>query len=451
MHESDADQRPPRAWWICLIGFVIVAFVAQLPLVLNPGYYSHDELQWGARGDVAVGMIAQVVNWADWHALQYRPLTFSAWMLVSHWLFRSPMAFHAVWVALGIGNGLLLLRLMRRLGIAAAPALLFAFGFTLGPFAAFTHGWVATLADLLWVGAGLALANVLAWCGNDPNRHRSACVAAFALTAVALFAKESAIVLPTLVALAWLLAGRARNLRDAAICSALPVIVYLALRLGVILSTPDATGDYRWSIVSVPRQWLMYQLFPLIPSKTEIITALAISIPHLVLAGAWVTGLAVLVLRADRRVGTLLLLGGTLALGPILLLELPSDQYGYGFAAVTMLALALAWRSMAMAGRTLALGFVIVGIWHGMNIQRQIHHVGELQHRYSPALARAIDSAGVTPVRLLVPANDAGIYRRLSHDLPSYLGVPIGNRVLLVDHGEADYRIESDGRLTPLR
>src|SRR6185312_634823 len=58
-------------------GFLLVACVLSLPLVWNPGYFSHDELQWLAFADQPT--LAQI-HWSAWVNLspfQYRPLTFN--------------------------------------------------------------------------------------------------------------------------------------------------------------------------------------------------------------------------------------------------------------------------------------------------------------------------------------------------------------------------------------
>jgi hypothetical protein len=307
---------------------------------------------------------------------------------------------------------------------------------------------MATIADLFWVGFGLILAHVLLWAGDDAGRRWPACALAFVLTTLALFAKESAVVLPALIALAWCLSGRPRNLRDAAIASALPVLAYLALRLNVILYTPRAAGIYSWSLWSIPRQWAMYQVFPFAPSVMEVHNVWSISSKHLLLASGLWLGLVIAVFRANVRAGIWLLVGGALALGPVLILESPSNQYGYGFSAVSMAALALAWSRLGRAGRALALLFVLFTVWHGENVQRQIRHVGELQARFSPALARAVATADHLPVRLRPPVDEGWVYVRLTHEIPSYLGVPIGDRVRLVAEGEdADYVIAADGSL----
>ena len=55
-----------------------LALLLQLPLALNPGYYSHDELQWAAFAQA--GMPA---GWTDPATFQYRPLTFATWMALA--------------------------------------------------------------------------------------------------------------------------------------------------------------------------------------------------------------------------------------------------------------------------------------------------------------------------------------------------------------------------------
>jgi len=453
MPPSPPASRPRLPWIAVLVGFAVIAALLQLPLILNPGYFSHDELQWAALANVAPGAPLPWVSWSSWQVFQFRPLTFNLWLLASRWLFGTPIAFHAVCVAFGIGNGLLLMRLMRRLGVAGVPAMLFALGFVLGPFAAYTHGWVATIADLLWVGFGLAIANVLVWADGRPSRHWPACTMTFLFTALALLSKESAIVLPTLVALAWILSGRTRLLRDATIFSAIPVAIYLALRLHVILFAPRPPGIYGWSLWSIPKQWLMYQLFPLTPSVAEVhVIFLTTSTQHLLWACALWLALAVVVARANVRAGIVLVVGGAMALGPVLLLEMPSNHYGYGFAAVFMLALAWAWAGMGRVGRALAVLFVVVGTWHGINEQRELRHDGELQARFSPALAQAIARASWLPVRLHVPQDHGWVYQRLTHEISSYHGTPMGDRVQVVGDGEpADYSIEPDGSLKSIQ
>ena len=135
----------PLAVWLA-------AFLLQLPLVLNPGYYSHDELQWAAFAADGVQ-----VPWLDLATFQYRPLTFNLWMALSRALFDTPMLFHALLVAWGSANAALLAWAGRGFGMRPWPAALGALAFALSPYAVYVHGWVGCIADLLWVGCGLLL------------------------------------------------------------------------------------------------------------------------------------------------------------------------------------------------------------------------------------------------------------------------------------------------------
>ena len=139
-----------RAATPALVFFAVL--LAQLPLILNPGYFSHDELQWAVRA-----VDGYAFPWLDNDAFQYRPLTFNLWLWLSWHLFEQPQAFHAVLVAWGAGNAALLFAVGRGFGVRTWPAVVGALSFALGPYAAYVHGWVGTLADLVWVACALVL------------------------------------------------------------------------------------------------------------------------------------------------------------------------------------------------------------------------------------------------------------------------------------------------------
>ena len=175
-----------------------LALLLQLPLALNPGYYSHDELQWATFAQA--GMPA---GWADPGAFQYRPLTFTTWMALSRALFHTPMLFHAVLVAWGAANATLLALVGRGFGLARQVTLAGALAFVLTPYAAYTHGWVGCIADLLWVSCALALARAV----QHLRAAWQAGLLAAVLTGAGLLAKEAAFAIPPLLALSWAIEG----------------------------------------------------------------------------------------------------------------------------------------------------------------------------------------------------------------------------------------------------
>lgn len=428
-----------------LLVFALVLLV-QLPLLRNPGYFSHDELQWAAfAGDH--GPIPWV-SWIGVDAFQYRPLTFNLWLALSRLLFAHPQAFHAVLVAWGAANTALCCALARRLGVAVGPAIVGALVFGLGPFAAYVHGWVGTIAELAWVSCAL----VVGLCVRDARPAAAAGIAAL-LTATALLAKEAAMSIPALLALAWWIDGRRRSWGAAALGAGTVALAYLALRVDALLHAPREGAQYVLQARNMPVRWLEFQLFPTIPATFEIATTFATGVSGRVVAAAllWLALLAAL-RRSDRRLATAFLLGGVAALAPVLPLGSSGDHYGYAFAALTACVAAAAWPHAPRWGRGILSLVAVLCVWHGVNVMRQLRHVGDVQAVFSPALADVLRDRS-DRVRLQVTApGDAWIFARLTHEIPRYDGVVIGDRTRLVAAGTpADYAIRADGRLSPLR
>lgn len=428
--------------------FLLVLLPGQWLLLSNPGWFSHDELSWAARADVPVPRDLPWIAWSDLGSFQYRPLTFNLWLLLAHWLHDSPLLFHGLWVLLGIAIACLLRQTLRRCGVAASTASIAAVTFALNPYAAYVHGWVATLADLLWVGGGLLLAFWLSGTRvrTAPPWHVFAAGVATAL--VALSAKEAGIVLAPLAWLAWWLLRRPRHWLWAALGLSLPTLAYLVLRLDVVLYQPRADDAYAWSMATVPINWAAYHLYALMPAMAEVSASFGASAPRLLLAGAlWLAVFATL-WRADRRFTAGAVLGGAIALGPVLILETPYNQYAYGASAVVVALVALAWPRLHRLGRVAVLTVALVSTWHGVNMQRLIHRVGELQSRFTPSLREAV---AANPGRIITVSvdrpGDAWIYARLSHDPLAYGSTR--QRVRIVGHGGrgADYRAAYNGEV----
>ncbi|MCY7354869.1 MAG: hypothetical protein LH470_07305 [Lysobacter sp.] len=430
---------------VALAVFAIVV-LAQLPLVLNPGYFSHDELQWAA-----IGAQGGAFDWGAIQTFQYRPLTFTLWSQLSRALFDQPQAFHAVIVAWGALNAALLAVFGRRLGMWMPAALFGALAFALGPYAMYVHGWVGTLGDLLWMTCALVIGIVVA-----RSEDRIAIVAmSLLLTVVALLAKEAAVSIPALLALMWWFSGRQRRWGLATVASAIPVAIYLMLRIGVLLFAPREAEGYVWSIGHVPLRWSEYQLFVPNIAVFEAGNALSRGIgdKRVLLSAALWLALSIVLARVGWRWLAAFLLGGLAALAPVLVLGASTNHYGYGFAALTALVVAAVWSRAGRGGRAVIAVLAILNLWHGVNVMRGMRHVGEVQSVFSPALANAVRESGQPVLRLLpATAGDAWIFERLTHEISSYQGIVIGQRVQLVQPDTAaDYRIETDGRLTLLR
>jgi hypothetical protein len=203
----------------------------------------------------------------------------------------------------------------------------------------------------------------------------------------------------------------------------------------------------------VPLRWLEYQWFPLLPQKLEVATTLASGIGGSVIAAAllWVA-LVIAMWRGSRRLTAMFVLGGVAALAPVLLLAGSGNQYAYGFAALTAMVVAGSWQHAPRWGRGVIVLVALLGVWHGASVMRQLRRVGDMQAVFSPALADVLRGHdGPLRLRPRDPA-DAWILRRLTHDIPAYDGVAIGDRASVVDAAApADYIVLDDGRIVPLR
>lgn len=437
--------------WVVFGAVFVGVLLIQSPLIFNPGYFSHDELQWASFASQFPGWHFRDYLWTGVQSFQYRPLTFSLWLWLSEHLFAHPWAFHAAIVALGGLNAGLLALLMSRFGVATALSVSAGLLFALSPYAVYTHGWVSTLGDLIWLGCALLIGLIV-------HRNRWPAVTASSvliLTTVALLAKEAGVVIPALLGLAWLFLGRRRNWGVATLLAMAPVTAYLALRIGVLLFTPREATSYGWSLAYIPQRWLEYQLFPFNPGKMEVHTTFARSFfdPRtLANLALWLALLAAL-WRAGRAWLAAFLLLGFAALGPVLILASSANQYGYGFAAATSAICVAAWPRLGRISRALWVLLALLCVWHGMNFALRMRHVGEIQAVFSPAMAEAVaESNGAKLAFRIAKPGERWIYQRLTHDIPSYRGVAIGDSVHLAEDGApADYLIEPDGRLTPLR
>jgi hypothetical protein len=436
---------------------VALACLAMLPLALMPGYFSHDELQWA----VAAETLRHVPWIADQATFQHRPLTFNLWMALSRALFDTPRLFHAVLVAWGALNAGLLAAIGRRFGMSPWSAAIGALVFVLTPYAVYVHGWIGTIADLIWLTCTLAIAwlalrpappPATAGEGREGVRLRlrlrlPLLLLAFALCTTGLLAKEAMVAAPALFAVAWLLdRARRRAWAAAAIGASLAVIAFLAWRAPALLHAPRDSTQYVPSFANVPLRWIEYQLFTPAIGRMEAQTVflrgfawparIALVLFVGVVAAAW---------RADRRIALAFLLGGFAALAPVLVLGASANHYAYGYAAVGAMTLAAAWARTATWGRWFLGIFAALAVAHGIVVMGAMFEVARVQSVFSPALAKAVARDGEVTLRLGEGARP-WMFERLTHEIPAYDGVPIGDRVRIID-GDADYVVMPDGAL----
>jgi hypothetical protein len=427
------------------IAALALLLVLYLPLATNPGWFSHDELQWGAPAQVARPSDLPWVAWSAVETFQWRPLTFNLWLLASWATGASPAWMHALWLVLGAGISALLYSLLRAGGTARGVAAAAVFAFAINPFAVYVHGWTATLAELLWVGFALGIGRCVLGVKRDA-RTLPALAGAIG-TGLALMSKEAALAIAPLLLLAWWISAREPRW-IASFCGALlPTVAYLGLRLPVLLFDPRPFDGYAWSLGAIPTRWIEMQTWPFLVTTFELVGVMQASGMRLLLATTLAALLAVCIRRASIRLLVVFFVGGILSMGPSLVLLQPYPQYGYAWSALACACLALAWPRSTKPWRAALLLALLLSGWHGFNVQREMRRVGELERGFTPTLRELASQP--TPLRLYVEnAGDAWIYERL---LVPIEGIDTAPRAaLVVDPNLATHRIAIDGNIVPL-
>ena len=145
-----------RTSWRHLRSVFALVLLAQLPLILNPGYFSHDELQWAASRRRRARV------WLHWTAIErseYRPLDLQPVdVAVARSCSRSLRHSTRCWWRGARPMRRWSVVLSRRFGMASGPAFTGALVFALGPYASYVHGWIGTLGDLVWLSCALLCA-----------------------------------------------------------------------------------------------------------------------------------------------------------------------------------------------------------------------------------------------------------------------------------------------------
>jgi hypothetical protein len=423
----------------------LLLFVLELPLILNPGYFAHDELVWLARADVPAWNALPRIPWFDLTPLLYRPLTSNLWLALSCAFQSSPYAMHFVFVALGIANAWLLSRVLVARGIPERISTAAAIVFALSPYAIYVSGWVATLGDLLTLGFGLIAALAIQRSVATPRLSAASghAIASAALVALALFSKESAIVLPALLLLAAPPAISYRRIACAVAPSALVVAIYLALRLPALSAGAAVSPAYAWSLDHIPARFAEFLLYPFMPPLFEISPTLDKSAPRIAAAALCVVVLLVALRSADRRAPFVWLVACVAALAPVLVLPTSYNQYGYLASAVAVGIVAGVWRKAPRAARAASLVLGAIMIVHGLSVMARIHRIGNVQRNLYADLVAALD-ASPAPIRIVASdPRDAWLPGRLLDEVDTWRGTRFIGRV----HFSADDPANAADRL----
>ena len=137
-----------------IISLILIACLLNLGIIVNPGYYSHDELGFGYYSQGLGSRRLTEIPWSsifDFSVPQYRPITFNLWLLTSHFLFNYPPLFHLFVLLVCLLCGGVAAFIVWEISRDQLFSVVFFLIFSISPTTTFTAGWVCTMGDSLWV------------------------------------------------------------------------------------------------------------------------------------------------------------------------------------------------------------------------------------------------------------------------------------------------------------
>lgn len=271
-----------------ILVFISGTILFYLPLILTPGYYSHDELSiW--RASINFGW-APFTNFSS--AGFYRPLGWNMQILIMHFAGNIPQLVHLFNVLLHAVNGVLFYFILRRLTNSNNYKfpLISAVLFVISPLAAFAVGWTATLFDVSYMFFILIIILIMVSfkdVGEKSSwlnwKNFALFTGFFILTVLSLLCKESAIMAVVYIGITfiWFKSGKVRIL--ALSSAALASGIYMLLRLQGILTMASGgeSNPYGFNLGNIGGHLVSYLLYPFAFGVPEIHTIFASTVPSM--------------------------------------------------------------------------------------------------------------------------------------------------------------------------
>ncbi|WP_207537129.1 hypothetical protein [Sabulicella rubraurantiaca] len=418
--------------------------VLHLGIVLNPGYFSHDEWEkWDhvSKSGFRDFMLAYGrVQSGPEFGYPVRPLGFLQQGFSALFMVSSPLLVHLGDVLFHAGTAVALLTALLRCGAPRNWALLAALCFAASPLATASTGWMAASFDR-WYALFVLLSCTEAIRAMQSGLTPARGIALVVWSSAAILSKETSVVLPGAVLVsilaAWLIAPVSpplswTRLLVILVLVCLPIVAYLAVRIPAIVATLEgrAVATYSPSTRYLGRNLLGYWAFPFLPHMTDFPRQSRLGLPAYVGAALLHAGLAALVgYWSQWRVAFLYIAAYFLCLMPVLTLAEPGSHYLYAsgipFALALAFAIAEAWRRARWM--LLPLG-VSAGLMLMTNafIQLRLYRDGLCQDAFLETLdARLAESRGSGRRELAVtfePGVREWVARRAIHDRPAYDG-----------------------------
>lgn len=409
---------------ICVVGLV-----ALIPLLANPGYFSHDEFQ-KADHVFRLGfwnyLFAYVsVEPGASFATPVRPLSFAVQGVQALAMRDAPWLVHLSDIAMHLGVSCLVMLLAFRVLADRSAALIAGLFFAISPNAIFAVGWNAALMDRLYVLFTLVAALAAMRVVREPT-WRFGYLVVFVASGLAVLSKETAIVAPALVLVLVVLSVqwiRSPKFWALLACWAAPGAAVFLSRIPSLIGSFSAerVAHYQPSVLNVPNNALIYFGYPFLVTLQEALNWVFLAPWQIWLAAIAHAALVIGIWCFYRWKAALIYLGGYfLFTVPVILLPAPGSHYLYGSGVA--LAVGIAAVTIALWKRRLfiPLAVVLAGagamvIHSGMSMA-SFYEIGRCMKVTETTLQAVYEALGYPGQITVAPENGAPdhIIRRLT-------------------------------------
>lgn len=419
---------------------VILTIFFHIGIILNPGFYSHDE--WDKFDYVQrLGLwpyIWQLMRIFPGPEFGYpvRPWGFAQQAISSVWMVTAPVIPHLIDVLIRAAAAVVIYLAIDNLGFGRRVAMAAGALFALSPLAVMATGWVGASFDQ-WYTLFTCLACWAACRAFVDGLTLWRAAGILAASFLAIVSKEAAIIVPVAVGLSLLalMTHRPFTWRQAVarggtivVLAAIPIIIYLAIRFPALLVTFSGQGvaSYKPTSASILTNLFAYFALPFTPNASEDIIprgrlgAMGAGAHVVLLLGVWLYG--------GARLALIYLATYLLFVFPVMSLPSALSHYAYGSAVPQAIALAFvlreAWRRRHWLSLLLWVVLVSTATLTMALVQYRLYLDGHCQTTFFNSLDTRLAAAPGVGAAVIAahPSSRAWVGLRAIHGRPRYSG-----------------------------
>ena len=384
-----------------ILFLMLLGIVLHLISIATPGYFNHDEVQMCiASRDLWNSIETVWVNQIDYR--HWRSLSWSLWLLLSHFFCEIPVVMHLSVALLVIISGVLFYFLLLRISGQALASIMGFVAFCIFPATVWVSGWVGTIADAMWMISALVIAHVLLTDrkaaefdhggGYIMPKQAARQLYILLLFVIGLLSKENFIVLPAALAGLLVFTRPWNGLLLAILSTGTVAAIYLLLRLDILLS---GDGQYSVSARNIFYNIWLYWQFPWNLKLSSIHSPPMSRIPIWVGLSTLVSFAPVmyLVLRRQWRFAAAIVFYYFIFLSPALLI--PGTYAHYMFGAALPIAATFSYSFRQEEHRFIkwaSLTLLSILFFHSVMIQFKIYSWGQVQTRIYDTISSIVVS-----------------------------------------------------------